>query len=100
MAKQIAVQPKTPSRPVAPPKRATTVKRVSLSRLTRVADLAYCPEVVERAIEVIGDRDDALRWLGTPVRSLNYATPISLFGTAKGRESVLQVLGRLEHGVM
>jgi putative toxin-antitoxin system antitoxin component (TIGR02293 family) len=56
--------------------------------------------VLQRATEVIGDRPDAMRWLGTPVRALGYATPISLLHDAKGREEVLIVLGRLEHGVL
>jgi putative toxin-antitoxin system antitoxin component (TIGR02293 family) len=56
--------------------------------------------VIHRATEVIGDRSDALRWLGTPVRALNYATPISLLHDSKGREAVLTILGRIEHGVL
>jgi putative toxin-antitoxin system antitoxin component (TIGR02293 family) len=53
----------------------------------------------KRATEVIGNRDDAMRWMGTPVRALGYATPISLVHRAKGRKDVLAVLTRLEHGV-
>ena len=56
--------------------------------------------VIRRTVEVIGDRSDAMRWLGTPVRALNYATPISLLHDSKGREEVLSVLGRLEHGIL
>ena len=56
--------------------------------------------VIERSIEVIGDESEAMRWLGTPVRDLNYATPISLLHKQDGREAVLTVLGRLEHGVL
>ncbi len=56
--------------------------------------------VIAKAVEVIGDRSEALRWMGTPVRALNYATPVSLLGTPKGREAVVTVLGRLEHGVL
>ena len=41
-----------------------------------------------------------MRWLGMPVRALNYATPISLLHDPKGRKDVLTVLGRLEHGVL
>ncbi len=55
--------------------------------------------VVERATEVIGDRERALRWLGTPVRALNFATPISLLNSEEGLKSVLTILGRLEHGI-
>jgi putative toxin-antitoxin system antitoxin component (TIGR02293 family) len=56
--------------------------------------------IIHRAEEVIGDRSDAMRWLGTPVRALNYATPISLLHDSRGREEVLAVLGRIEHGVL
>jgi Protein of unknown function (DUF2384) len=55
--------------------------------------------VIERAIEVIGDRDEALRWLGTPVRALNYAMPISKLGDEAGAAEVLAVLNQLEQGV-
>lgn len=56
--------------------------------------------VIRRAVEVIGNQPEAMRWLGTPVRALSYATPISLLHDSKGREDVLTVLGRLEHGVL
>lgn len=56
--------------------------------------------VIRRTVEVIGNDSDAMRWLGTPVRALNYATPISLLHDPKGRENVLSILGRLEHGVL
>jgi putative toxin-antitoxin system antitoxin component (TIGR02293 family) len=55
--------------------------------------------VIDRATEVIGDREDAMRWLGTPVRALDYATPISLLGTREGAARVEDVLGQMEHGV-
>jgi hypothetical protein len=53
-----------------------------------------------RAAEVLGEKSAAMRWLGTPVRALGFATPISLLHDHKGREEVLTVLGRLEHGVL
>ncbi|MGO8757142.1 MAG: antitoxin Xre/MbcA/ParS toxin-binding domain-containing protein [Terracidiphilus sp.] len=56
--------------------------------------------VIRRTVEVIGNESDAMRWLGTPVRALDYATPISLLHESKGRKDVLTVLGRLEHGVL
>jgi len=56
--------------------------------------------VLRRAIAVIGDEQEAMRWMGTPVRALNYSTPISLLYNPHGREAVLTVLGRLEHGVL
>ena len=56
--------------------------------------------VIERAVEVIGDRQEAMRWLGTPVPALNYATPISRLNDAYGQADVLRVLTQLEHGVL
>jgi putative toxin-antitoxin system antitoxin component (TIGR02293 family) len=56
--------------------------------------------ILNRAVAVIGNKDRAMRWMGTPVRALEYATPVSLILTAKGRKAVLAVLDRLEHGVL
>ena len=56
--------------------------------------------IIDRAIQVIGDRKKALRWLGTPVRALNYATPISRLHDSVGQSAVLKVLTQLEHGIL
>lgn len=56
--------------------------------------------ILQRAKEVIGDPDQALRWMGTPVRALHYATPISLLNSQQGQQAVLTILGRLEHGLI
>ncbi|MCU1274463.1 MAG: hypothetical protein JWO48_1894 [Bryobacterales bacterium] len=56
--------------------------------------------IVERAIEVIGNREEAMRWLGGPVRALDYATPISRLGDPTGQEQVFALLIQLEHGVL
>ena len=61
-------------------------------------DLAI-ESVITRATQVIGNREEAMRWLGTPVRALDYATPVSLLGTRKGSARVHDVLGQMEHGV-
>ena len=65
-----------------------------------VAEATDRETVIARAIEVIGDKEAALRWFGTPVMVLNYATPVSLLGTPDGRAAVMVVLTRLEHGVL
>lgn len=56
--------------------------------------------VLERAVGVIGTREEAMRWLGTPVRALNYATPVSLLADDAGADQVLAVLANLENGVL
>jgi hypothetical protein len=56
-------------------------------------------EIIARATDVIGSREDAMRWLGKPVRGLNFATPISLLATPEGVKRVSDILGQMEHGV-
>ena len=63
------------------------------------ADPEELTKAVARATEVLGDRDAALRWLGTPVAALDYATPVSLLGTPQGVTRVNDVLTQMEHGV-
>ncbi len=66
----------------------------------QVGQEADIQPIVDRLIEVIGNREEALRWLGTPVRALDYATPISLLHDSVGQQQVLAVLSQLEHGVL
>jgi putative toxin-antitoxin system antitoxin component (TIGR02293 family) len=56
-------------------------------------------DVTARAIEVLGTREKALRWLKTPVLSLGDQTPLSLLGSPDGIVRVEDALGRIEHGV-
>jgi putative toxin-antitoxin system antitoxin component (TIGR02293 family) len=65
-----------------------------------VAEATGRETVINRAIEVIGDEDEAHRWFGIPMRALDYRTPVSLLGSHEGRAAVLAVLTRLEHGVL
>lgn len=55
--------------------------------------------VIAKAVEVFGSQEKAQAWLDRPNRALAGATPRSLFGTLEGREHVLTLLGRIEHGV-
>lgn len=55
--------------------------------------------VLDRAVAVIGDRQEAYRWMGTPVRALGFQTPIAAAATPDGESRVLAVLDQLEHGV-
>lgn len=76
------------------------MNRVVMERDVETAEIDSIDVVIERAIDVIGDRDEALRWLGTPVRALGYATPIAVMSRPEGKIAVLRTLSRLEHGVM
>ena len=66
---------------------------------TQAVDLNGIVTVTARAIEVLGSREKALRWLRTPIPSLSDRTPLSLLDTSDGIEQVAMVLGRIEQGV-
>jgi hypothetical protein len=93
--------------PNKPPDQRDQVKKLSPPRVNvSVASVGdsgenerFVAAVVEKAIDIIGDREDALRWLGTPIRALGYATPISRLGDDAGAKEVLAVLDQLAQGV-
>lgn len=67
---------------------------------TRVADhLIQIIVVVRRAAVVMGSLHAAVLWLKSPVLALGNETPISLLNTFTGISVVLDILGRIEHGV-
>ena len=68
-------------------------------RLRPSPDPLLLGSLVDRAKEVIGDEAEAFRWLGTPVKALDYLTPISLLGTPEGAQRVTDVLMQMERGV-
>jgi putative toxin-antitoxin system antitoxin component (TIGR02293 family) len=56
--------------------------------------------VLERAIELCeGDREQARCWLSTPARALAGAIPLAQLETETGAREVLDLIGRLQHGV-
>ena len=76
----------------------TAILRKRVSTVQPGTEKAFDPVVI-RAIAVIGNMEAALRWMGTPVKALEYATPVSLLGTDEGAQKVMSVLDQLEHGV-
>ena len=55
--------------------------------------------VIARSCEVFEGLEPSLDWLKSPNAALSGATPLSLLDTDVGAESVLDTLGRIEHGV-
>ena len=82
-----------PERTLIRRKKESTLSTDESAKLVRVA------RVVQRAIEVFGDRASALDWLKAVNRALDNVTPLSLLDTDLGAEAVLDTLGRIEHGV-
>ena len=82
-----------PERTLIRRKKEGTLSTDESAKLLRVA------RIMHRAIDVFDDRDGALDWLKASNRSLGQVTPLSLLDTDLGAETVLDTLGRIEHGV-
>ena len=53
----------------------------------------------QRTIEVFEDLEKARRWFSTPKRALGDKTPLQFCDTEVGADEVVNLLGRIEHGV-
>ena len=74
-------------------------KKEGLLNTEESAKLVRVARVMHRAIEVFEDQATALDWLKEPNRALDRVSPLSLLDTDLGAETVLDTLGRIEHGV-
>ena len=82
-----------PERTLARRKREGVLSPEESAKFVRFA------RVVERAETVFEDADSALNWLQSQNAALGGVTPLSLLDTEIGADSVLDTLGRNEHGV-
>jgi len=63
------------------------------------AKMVRLARVVERAEAVFENLDVALNWLKSPNAALSGVIPLTLLDMDIGAESVMDTLGRIEHGV-
>jgi putative toxin-antitoxin system antitoxin component (TIGR02293 family) len=56
-------------------------------------------ELLVKATELLGSREEAERWFDTPAPALDRKKPIELMTSSVGARLVEQLLGRIEHGV-
>jgi len=85
---------------VIPP--ATLRRRAKAGRFkVEESDRLYrFAEVLKAAIDLFeGDRERAVHWLSNPVRGLGDRRPVDMLATSAEVEAVLDLIGRLEHGV-
>ena len=82
-----------PERTLARRKREGVLTSEESSKLLRLA------RVVSRAGEVLDGPAAAIDWLKSPNAALGRNVPLNLLDTDIGAESVLDTLGRIEHGV-
>jgi len=97
--KQTAAPEKSPVHKESAPLRKSSDRETRQTTLSPESTRVY-EAVIDRAIQVIGDEERAMRWMGTPVPALDYATPISRLHDSQGQADVLRVLTQLEHGVL
>ncbi|MBT0961331.1 type II RES/Xre toxin-antitoxin system antitoxin [Denitromonas iodatirespirans] len=82
-----------PERTLARRKKEGTLSSEESAKVVRLA------RVVERAEEVFEELAPALDWLKSPNAALGGDTPLSLLDTDIGAQTVMETLGRIEHGV-
>jgi putative toxin-antitoxin system antitoxin component (TIGR02293 family) len=56
-------------------------------------------QLLNRAIEVLGSKESAVRWLKNPRSYFGGKPPLDFADTELGNREVLNLLGRIEHGV-
>ncbi len=83
------------------PQRTLTRRLSQASRLTPAESdrTVRMARVYAKAVEMIGDRDKAIEWLGTPNRALGGDRPLDLLDTDMGARMVEDILGRIAYGV-
>jgi len=91
---ELALSLGIPDRTLARRKKEGMLNSEESAKLVRLA------RTIERAEEVFEDLDAALNWLKSPNAALAGTTPLSLLDTDIGAESVMDTLGRIEHGVL
>ena len=62
----------------------------------QILDIA---QVVARGVEVFGDRQRFLAWMGYPSAALGDKKPVDLLSSRFGADLVMKELGRIEHGI-
>jgi len=81
----------------------TLARRKTLGQLqpTESDRLSRIVILLDKAINLFeGNQEKAVHWLKTPKRALAGATPIGYSDTEPGVQEVLNLIGRLEHGVI
>ncbi|MFC7444558.1 MULTISPECIES: type II RES/Xre toxin-antitoxin system antitoxin [Mesoflavibacter] len=56
-------------------------------------------EVITKGIEVFNSLEVFTKWLHQDIRYLNFQKPLNYLDTSFGTKMVLDILGRIEHGV-
>ncbi len=79
----------------------TLVRKIQDGRLTpdQSERMARVARLLNRAVEVLGGKERALRWLKAPRPYFEGKPPLDFADTELGCQEVFNLLGRVEHGV-
>lgn len=78
-------------------RRKSAGKSLSPDESERIARFV---RVMDAAVQLFGGhKEEATQWLSRPVKGLGNIAPITLLATESGALDVLDLIGRLEHGV-
>ncbi len=80
-------------------KQIAVVLEIDRTQLDDSCFEAGAADVIARAIEVLGTKSKALRWLRSPVPGLDNHRPLDVIDTTEGRQQVENILGRIESGI-
>ncbi|GHE81997.1 TIGR02293 family toxin-antitoxin system antitoxin component [Camelimonas fluminis] len=84
---------------VIPRKTLENRRRIGTLTTEQSDRLLRAASVVARAVTVFGSKDKAGVWLRRRTTALSGEAPVSLLDTSTGAEQVLNLLGRIEHGI-
>src|ERR1700674_5111530 len=101
LAERLHLSTSVLSRKLGIPQRTLT-RRLSHGSLLTAAEsdrTVRMARVFANAVEMIGDQDKAIEWLGTPNRALGGARPLDRLDTDTGARMVEDILGRIAYGV-
>ena len=79
----------------------TLIRKIQAGRLTadQSERMNRVARLFARTVDVLGDKERALRWLKAPRSYFNGKPPLDFADTELGCQEVLNLLGRIEYGV-
>jgi putative toxin-antitoxin system antitoxin component (TIGR02293 family) len=101
LAQKLQIGNSALSRKLGIPQRTLTRRLSQQSLLTSAESdrTVRMARVYANAVEMIGNREKAIEWLGTPNRALGGERPLDQLDTDVGAQMVDDILGRIAYGV-
>jgi putative toxin-antitoxin system antitoxin component (TIGR02293 family) len=90
LSRRLGIPQRTLTRRLSQPSLLTPAESDRTVRMARV---------FANAVEMIGDQEKAIEWLGTPNRALGGERPLDQLDTDMGARMVEDILGRIAYGV-